>query len=418
MATVFKRGGKGNRGGSYYIQWFDHNGKRQSKSARTTDKATAERIAGKLESDVALRRDGVIDPDLDEIGKESQRSIESHLTDYEAKMRAANRTEKHVKNTAQFIRSIAANAGFQTAAEMSADGVNRYAGKLRDQGRSARTIQAHLTAIKGFAKWLADNHKLPRDPLASVRKPSLKGDRRWERRMFLPEVWWRLETATTNGSVRYGMTGTERLLLYQTAIQSGLRSGELRSLTRGRLFFDADPPYITCKAGNTKNRDFARQYIQPELAANLRAHVATKAPMAPMFKMPDESKVARMLRADLSDARKAWLKEATADADEYARREQSDFLADVNHEGEITDFHCLRHTCGAWLAMTGTPIKVVQQVMRHGSITLTMDTYGHLFPGQEADAVGRMREMLIDGRPEALRATGTDGNGGLAAQKA
>jgi|GEM_PF-1811556 len=51
---------------------------------------------------------------------------------------------------------------------------------------------------------------------------------------------------------------------------------------------------------------------------------------------------------------------------------------------------------------------VVQKVMRHQSITLTMDTYGHLFPGQEADAVGRMREMLV-APPEAMRATGTDG---------
>ena len=45
--------------------------------------------------------------------------------------------------------------------------------------------------------------------------------------------------------------------------------------------------------------------------------------------------------------------------------------------------------------------------MRHQSITLTMDTYGHLFPGQEADAVGQMREMLVR-PPEELRATGTD----------
>jgi len=57
--------------------------------------------------------------------------------------------------------------------------------------------------------------------------------------------------------------------------------------------------------------------------------------------------------------------------------------------------------------MTGAHPKVVQTVMRHQSITLTMDTYGHRFPGQEADAVGRMRELLI-APPEALRATGTD----------
>jgi hypothetical protein len=31
--------------------------------------------------------------------------------------------------------------------------------------------------------------------------------------------------------------------------------------------------------------------------------------------------------------------------------------------------------------------KVVQTIMRHSQITLTMDTYGHLFPGQAAEAV-------------------------------
>jgi integrase len=61
-----------------------------------------------------------------------------------------------------------------------------------------------------------------------------------------------------------------------------------------------------------------------------------------------------------------------------------DFLSPTNHEGETLDFHCLRHTCGAWLAMTGVHPKVVQTVMRHSAITLTMDSYGHLFPGQEA----------------------------------
>ncbi len=67
MATVFKRGGKNNRGGAYYISWYDHTGKRRTKSARTTDKATADRITAKLEADAALRREGVIDAALDAI---------------------------------------------------------------------------------------------------------------------------------------------------------------------------------------------------------------------------------------------------------------------------------------------------------------------------------------------------------------
>ena len=104
-----------------------------------------------------------------------------------------------------------------------------------------------------------------------------------------------------------------------------------------------------------------------------------------------------MLRDDLAEARKVWLKEAKDDPQEYAQLQQSDFLAYANHEGVITDFHSLRHTFGAHP-------KVVQTVMRHQSITLTMDTYGHLFPGE--DAVGRLGEMLF-APPEALQATGT-----------
>ena len=409
MASVFKRGGKKAKG-YYYVQWTDHNGKRRSKCTQTTDKATAERIASKHETDAALRRDGVIDQTLDAIGKESQRTIEAHLTDYESKMRAANRTGEHVGRTIGFVRTISEWAGFSIATDISADGVNRYAGKLRDDGRSSRTIQAHLTAIKGFTKWLSENHKLPRDPLASVKKPNPKADRRRERRMLLPDEWQRVKDATKSGPERFGVPGGERALLYETAIQTGLRSNELRTLTRGRLYFDAIPPYVTAKAGNTKNGKDARQFIQPELAADLRAHIATKAPKAPVFSLPHETNMAAMLRADLAEARKQWLKEAIDDPQEYARREGSDFLTDENHEGELIDFHALRHTCGAWFAMTGAHPKVVQQVMRHSTITLTMDTYGHLFPGQEADAVAGMRDVLfaLPELPEALRATGTD----------
>ena len=65
MATVYKRGGKANRGGYWYIGWWDYTGRRQTKCSRTTDKATAERIAAKYEADAAARRSGAIDATLD-----------------------------------------------------------------------------------------------------------------------------------------------------------------------------------------------------------------------------------------------------------------------------------------------------------------------------------------------------------------
>jgi hypothetical protein len=195
-------------------------------------------------------------------------------------------------------------------------------------------------------------------------------------------------------------------MLYATAIETGLRAGELRALTRGRLFLDVKKPYVTCKAGTTKNKKDARQYVRPSLADDLRSLIATKSPKAKVFSMPAKDDAAAMVRADLAAARTVWVK-AAVDSQERLRREQSDFLLNVNHDGEIFDFHCLRHTTGAWLAMTGVHPKVVQTVMRHSTITLTLDTYGHLFPGSESDAVSRL-DSLFDGEPEAMQATGTD----------
>jgi integrase len=250
-------------------------------------------------------------------------------------------------------------------------------------------------------------------PLTEVETKDPKANRRRERRMLLAAEWPRLKAATAAGPINYKMSGRERLLLYATAIQTGLRSNELRLLTRGRLILQGDQPYVVCKAGTAKSKKKAEQYILPELAAQLAAHIATKAPKAPVFKMPYETDVVRMLRADLARARRDWLEAAKNDSQERLERDQSDFLCVANHEGEILDFHSLRHTCGAWLSMAGAHPKVVQTVMRHQSITLTMETYGHLFPGHTAEAVGGLAQFLSEPAEAGENlATGTDGKNG------
>jgi integrase len=190
------------------------------------------------------------------------------------------------------------------------------------------------------------------------------------------------------------MPATERVLLYAIAIQTGLRSNELRSLTKSQLFLDRDPPFITCEAGSTKNRKKARQYIHPDLADQLLDYLEYKPANTRVFHMPHETDVSGMVRADLAAARTAWVKTAGDDHQERSRREESDFLCPKNHEGKVLDFHSLRHTCGAWLAMSGAQPKAVQAIMRHSSIVLTMDTYGHLFPGQEAETISRLPRMM------------------------
>ena len=221
--------------------------------------------------------------------------------------------------TREKIRKIVRKGKFQTVTEISADGVNRYAAELKSKGRAPRTIQAYLTAIMGFTHWWATNGKLPSDPLVTVTKPNPETDRRLERRMLQHKEWQWLRDVTAAGEDRFGMSGSERVLLFETAIQTGLRSNELRSLTRGRLYLTDEKPYIICKAGSTKNRKKARQYILPDLANRLRVHIATKAPKAPMFSLPADYEMAEMLRADLDDARKSWLNDARHDEESRGR---------------------------------------------------------------------------------------------------
>src|SRR5690349_18248770 len=99
MATVFKRAKKINPNGYYYIQWYDQNGKRQTKCAKTTDKATAERIANKNEADAALRREGIIDHAAARRDQHLHKPMKEHVADFKKDLIARQNTEKHVKDT-------------------------------------------------------------------------------------------------------------------------------------------------------------------------------------------------------------------------------------------------------------------------------------------------------------------------------
>jgi len=98
-----------------------------------------------------------------------------------------------------------------------------------------------------------------------------------------------------------------------------------------------------------------------------------------------------MLQADLAAARAAWLDNAKTPA-ERERRQESDFLKDVDSPGRVADFHSLRHTTGTLPAAAGVP-RVAQSLMRHSTVALTMNLYTHPYAEQEADEVGRLPDF-------------------------
>jgi integrase len=57
----------------------------------------------------------------------------------------------------------------------------------------------------------------------------------------------------------------------------------------------------------------------------------------------------------------------------------------------------LRHTCATLLFASGENLKVVQERLGHATPMLTLTTYTHVLPGQQAQASERLRQVLLTG---------------------
>lgn len=57
-------------------------------------------------------------------------------------------------------------------------------------------------------------------------------------------------------------------------------------------------------------------------------------------------------------------------------------------------FHDLRHTCASLLLTSDVHPKVVQELLGHSSIKITLDLYSHLLPNMQAEAVSSLDKML------------------------
>ncbi len=54
----------------------------------------------------------------------------------------------------------------------------------------------------------------------------------------------------------------------------------------------------------------------------------------------------------------------------------------------------MRHTAASLLLANGEHPKVVQEMLGHFSITLTMDTYSHVMPDMQEQSAARLDALL------------------------
>jgi integrase len=276
------------------------------------------------------------------------------------------------------------------------------------RGIGAQTFNFYLQAAKQFCRWMVHDRRASESPLAHLQGVNVKTDRRHDRRaLSADELRWALDT-TARAPERHGMTGEARALLYCLAVETGLRAGELRSLTRASFDLEADEPSITIEAAYAKNRRQDTLPLRPATARALAPHLAGKMPGVPAFDIPRRTQVVRMWRADLRDARRAWIGAAESHP-EAREREQSSFLSYRDEAGRVADFHSLRHTFISNLANGGVHPKTAQALARHSTIALTMDRYTHVRRSEFAAALSVLPDLSHRPAQSETRAMGTFG---------
>jgi integrase len=62
-------------------------------------------------------------------------------------------------------------------------------------------------------------------------------------------------------------------------------------------------------------------------------------------------------------------------------------------------FHDLRHTCAALLIAEGAHPRAIMERLGHSSITVTLNTYGHLFPAIDEALSDRLDAVFEASRP-------------------
>jgi len=57
-------------------------------------------------------------------------------------------------------------------------------------------------------------------------------------------------------------------------------------------------------------------------------------------------------------------------------------------------FHDLRHSAASLLLTVGVHPKIVQEILGHTQISMTMDIYSHVLPGMQEDAMNKLHDAL------------------------
>ncbi|NEE02073.1 tyrosine-type recombinase/integrase [Phytoactinopolyspora halotolerans] len=263
------------------------------------------------------------------------------------------------------------------------DGLVQWVTALVESGLSASQVHQAAYVLSSVCKYAIRTARLTRNPMADVRLPRLRSER--ERRFLTHDEVAKLAAAAGT------YASLIRLLAY-----TGLRWGEAAALRVGdidlvrrrldvvRAFTDVRGRMIE---GSPKSHQSRTVPLHRWLCSELAPYVEGRDRDALVFTAPGGGPLRKS-----NFRHRVW----------YPAVRAAGLDGLTPHE--------LRHTAASLYIAAGTPPKVVQRILGHASITITLDLYGHLYPDEMDQWADRLGEIAATVWPERgqIRDTGDD----------
>lgn len=340
------------------------------------DKESAKAMLTELVRRVERMQAGIIEA----CDEHLKRPIEEHLADYRASLEAKARDEKHVRDTIRTVERIVTDCRMKLLAELQhgVDPLEKYLANRLREGKSHRTVNADLIAVRSFCRWLLSRQRMRQDPTANLVRLNEAQDRRRERRSLTDDEAQRLLETTLRSTRDFrGLCGEDRWILYLIAQRTGLRRKELLSLRQSSYDFSTSPATITVKARSSKRRKLDVLPLSDDVAQAVQNWLQSKPDTTSLWPGGWWRRSAEMLQLDLADAG----------------------IEPVDSSGRVLDFHGQRTTFITSLARAGVTPAVAQRLARHSDINLTLGAYTKLQMNDLHQAIDKLPELSAEQKP-------------------
>ncbi|MCG5483684.1 MAG: site-specific integrase [Sinorhizobium meliloti] len=292
---------------------------------------------------------------------------------------------------------------------------------LRAEGRSAAMVKKALGSLGSIFADAIERKLATRNPVRDMRRSRKGKDRRSEKRQKgRLKVGDDIPSRDEVKALVAALSGRWRPLLL-TAIFAGLRSSEIRGLRWQDVDLERREIRIYQRAdefgeiGPPKSEAGERTIPIPPIVVNALREWKLAYSRPVIGKNEDGKSIREDAKPHhLIFANGAGKVESHANivnrglipamiaAGIAVPTEKKDKKGNTIMAAKYSGLHSLRHFYASWLINRpedgglGLPLKVVQERMGHSSITMTADTYGHLFPrGDDADELAAAERNLL-----------------------